>query len=136
MKQVATFYFRQISIGLPEAVLSDKATISLLFRRLLRNYVLAVGLLLVSLSSPGQNINRQMVNQYLKQLAGSPNDTNRINALIELGKFHVLKYGEVKPDLDSAQRVSESGKGIKYQTQFDLPNVTRPRRCWWLLTWN
>ena len=51
-----------------------------------------------------------MVNQYLKQLSSSPNDTNRINALIELGKFHVLKYGEVKPDLDSA-------KGYLYQAK-------------------
>ena len=60
-----------------------------------------------------------MVNHYLKQLGSSPNDTNRINALIELGKFHVLKYGEVKPDLDSAKGYLDQAKALSIK--LDLP---------------
>ncbi|GAB4014432.1 hypothetical protein GCM10028773_01160 [Spirosoma koreense] len=60
-----------------------------------------------------------MVNQYLKQLAGNPNDTSRINALIELGKFHVLKYGEVKVDLDSARVYLNQAKALS--TALHLP---------------
>ncbi|WP_338877400.1 histidine kinase dimerization/phosphoacceptor domain -containing protein (plasmid) [Spirosoma sp. SC4-14] len=97
---------------LPEVVSSDRATLLFFFRSRFRSYVLAVGLLLTSLSGQGQNINRQMVNQYLKQLASNPNDTNRINALIALGKFHVLKYGEVKLDLDSAKGYLDQAKAL------------------------
>ncbi|MVM42080.1 tetratricopeptide repeat protein [Spirosoma sp. HMF3257] len=91
----------------------------LLFKNLLHHYGLLIGLLLTGLSSQGQNINRQMVNQYLKQLASSSNDTNRINALIELGKFHVLKYGEVKLDLDSARGFLN--QAIALSTTLHLP---------------
>ncbi|CAN5166746.1 hypothetical protein BH09BAC4_BH09BAC4_01210 [soil metagenome] len=119
MKRVATFNHRQLSIRLPKVVSSDKATFSLLFRRLLRSYMLVVCLLLANLGGQGQNINRQMVNQYLKQLASSLNDTNRINALIAVGKFHVLKYGEVKPDLDSARGYLDQAKALSIR--FNLP---------------
>ncbi|MBO0931823.1 tetratricopeptide repeat-containing sensor histidine kinase [Fibrella aquatilis] len=110
MKPDATFYHQQLSRGLPGVALSDRAV--LLFRNLLRSYILVTGLLLTGLPGQGQNINRQMVNHYLQQLANSPTDTTRINALIELGKFHVLKYGEVKPDLDSAKGYLHQAKAL------------------------
>lgn len=49
-----------------------------------------------------QNITRKMVNQLVIRLQKSEPDTARLTALIELGKFHVYKAGEVKIDLDSA----------------------------------
>ncbi|WP_158552665.1 histidine kinase dimerization/phosphoacceptor domain -containing protein [Spirosoma telluris] len=55
-----------------------------------------------STPSNGQNITRKMANQLLINLQKSKPDTFRLSALIELGKFHVYKAGEVKVDLDSA----------------------------------
>ncbi|MBD2757251.1 sensor histidine kinase [Spirosoma validum] len=43
-----------------------------------------------------------MANQLMVRLEKSTADTSRLTALIELGKFHIYKAGEVKTDLDSA----------------------------------
>ncbi|AUD03613.1 tetratricopeptide repeat-containing sensor histidine kinase [Spirosoma pollinicola] len=57
---------------------------------------------LISLPAAGQNITRKMVNQLLIKVQPGQADTAQLGALIELGKFHVYKAGEVTVDLDSA----------------------------------
>jgi len=58
--------------------------------------------LLTARPADAQNITRKMASQLLVQLNNSGSDTNRLHALIELGKFQVYKAGEVTRDLDSA----------------------------------
>lgn len=61
-----------------------------------KTYILTFALLLCSLFSVGQNINRQMVNQLLAQLKNSKPDQKRVAILLELGKFQIFKPGEAK----------------------------------------
>jgi two-component sensor histidine kinase len=68
----------------------------------LNKFNITIGLLFaIQLFAAGQNINRQMVNQYLIQLPKTDRDSNRVKILLELGKFQIYKPGEVKTDLDS-----------------------------------
>ena len=62
--------------------------------------------------SDGQNITRKMVNQLLINLQKSEPDTARLSTLIDLGKFHVYKAGEVKLDLDSAIRYLQQATAL------------------------
>jgi two-component sensor histidine kinase len=65
---------------------------------------IGVGVILVlcSFAVVGQNINRQLANQYLNQLRTTKADAKRLELLLELGKFHIYKPGEASVDLDSA----------------------------------
>ncbi|MDO1449693.1 histidine kinase dimerization/phosphoacceptor domain -containing protein [Rhodocytophaga aerolata] len=69
-----------------------------------REYLILIFLLLLNaLPISGQNITRKMATQLLGQLQESKADENRVKLLLELGKFHVYKAGEVRADLDSGQ---------------------------------
>ncbi|GAB2551794.1 hypothetical protein GCM10027085_49030 [Spirosoma aerophilum] len=74
------------------------------------------------MTAVGQNINRQLANQYLNQLKTSQADEKRLNLLLELGKFHIYKPGEASVDLDSgltylrqARRLSDSLRLLPWQ---------------------
>ncbi len=85
----------------------DMAPHRIAIKRVLLNSVLASFLLWTANVAHGQNIrqniNRQMVNHLLAQLETSKADSNRVNTLLELGKFHIYKFGEATIDLDSAR---------------------------------
>jgi two-component sensor histidine kinase len=49
-----------------------------------------------------QYIDRNQENMLMKKLAQSSSDTNRIQTLVLLGKFHTYKEGKKQKDLDSA----------------------------------
>jgi two-component sensor histidine kinase len=92
--------------------------------RLTVNHKFLIALLLLvfnALTLTAQNINREMVNSLLVQLRQSKPDTGRIKILLELGKFHLYKQGELKSDLDSsfyylrqARELSESFHAWKW----------------------
>jgi len=52
----------------------------------------------------GQSLEKKAVNGLIHQLKSSLHDTTRIRLLMEIGKFHVFKPGELRVDLDSAER--------------------------------
>ncbi|UFH52187.1 histidine kinase dimerization/phosphoacceptor domain -containing protein [Spirosoma sp. KNUC1025] len=76
--------------------------------------------MLALVPSSGQNITRKMVNQLIIKLQRSEPDTSRLATLIELGKFHVYKAGEVKTDLDSAMHYLHQATALS--TRLHLSN--------------
>jgi hypothetical protein len=60
--------------------------------------------LCITISMHGQEISRDEADALLKSLAGSNVATNkRLESLLALASFNILKSGELKADLDSAQ---------------------------------
>lgn len=55
-------------------------------------------------TASAQDIDRASVNRLINQLKVTRNDTVRLRSLLEIGKFHIFKPGELKTDLDSGER--------------------------------
>jgi len=83
-----------------------------------KTYIVTFVLLLGSLCTVGQNINRQLVNQLLIQLKKSKADEKRVAILLELGKFHIFKPGEAKTDLDSGLTYLQEAQNLSNSLHF------------------
>src|SRR5260221_1306195 len=60
-------------------------------------------LMLPVISVCGQDISRHEADSLLRSLNKSKTDTGRFNLLLRIARFHILKPGESKADLDSAE---------------------------------
>ncbi|GAB3786298.1 hypothetical protein GCM10028818_49460 [Spirosoma horti] len=83
-----------------------------------KTYIVTFVLLLCSLYSAGQNINRQLVNQLLARLKNSKPDQKRVAILLELGKFQIFKPGEAKIDLDSGMTYLQEARKLSDSLHF------------------
>ena len=76
----------------------------------------------------GQNISRQKVNELLLQLKNSPEDTSRLNVLVEIGKFHIYQ-GKLNLAEIELEEVIERYKAIRYRKLYYaysvLSNINR-----------
>lgn len=75
-------------------------------------YLMLISLMVWGMAVTAQDIDRASVNLFLKQLKVSGRDTTRIKLLLEIGKFHVFKPGELKSDLDSAAHYINSARHL------------------------
>ena len=67
----------------------------------------------------GQSLEKKAVNRSIHQLKSPLHDTTRIRLLMEIGKFHVFKPGELKVDLDSAERYLNMANKISDSLQLE-----------------
>jgi two-component system, sensor histidine kinase PdtaS len=93
----------------------------------LKHIGVCLTLFINSFEISGQPINRQMYNGLIEKLRTSKPGTDKINTLIELGKFHIYKPGELKTDLDSglfylrqAKELSVSLQSVKWQNESNI----------------
>lgn len=82
------------------------------------------------MDSFSQDINRATANGYLAELQSTKADSARVRLSLQLAKFHILKPGELKADLDSGERyinfahnLSNSLKSVKWQHQSLIMDV-------------
>jgi len=83
----------------------------------LRNALVLVVIICVQVAR-AQNIEQTSASHLLTKLNASTTDTTRLRLLLEIGKFHVFKPGELKSDLDSAE--SYIGKARKLSDSLHL----------------
>src|SRR5258705_5484572 len=70
------------------------------------NKLLTILLLMLSVISVcGQDISRHEADSLLRLLDKSKTDTERFHLLLRIARFHILKPGESKADLDRAERL-------------------------------
>ncbi len=67
-----------------------------------RNILFLLSLLLLGTQGSSQNITRRDADSMIKALNKSNRDNDRIDLLLNLAQFHILKPGEFSTDLDSA----------------------------------
>lgn len=98
--------------------------------RILLIFLFSVSLFL-SQHASGQYIDRSQEKSLMTKLARSQSDTNRIQTLISLGKFHTYKQGKTPADLDSsytylswAKRLSDTLKLTYFQRQSESMLIT------------
>jgi len=87
----------------------------------LRNTLILVMMICVQ-TARAQHIDQTSASRLLSKLNTCRTDTARLRSLIEIGKFHVFKPGELKSDLDSAEsfigrarKLSDSLHLVKWQ---------------------
>lgn len=68
-----------------------------------KHWLILTALMCWAMVAASQDIDRASANHLLKQLSVAKRDTTRIKLLLEIGKFHIFKPGELKADLDSGQ---------------------------------
>ncbi|HTE10208.1 MAG TPA: hypothetical protein VK645_04545, partial [Chitinophagaceae bacterium] len=77
------------------------------------NKLLTTLLLVLSVRSVcGQGISRHEADSLFRLLNKSKSDTGRFNLLLKIARFHILKPGEFKADLDSAEAFIHEAKTL------------------------
>jgi len=89
------------------------------YRALFYNICILAVLLLTLNPVKGQSLEKKAVNGLIHQLKSARHDTTRIRLLMEIGKFHVFKPGELKVDLDSAERYLNMANKISDSLQLE-----------------